>query len=74
MTEQELKEMYEIISEIWKLVKKYYATKQDDDDSWDAIVNELSIIYEKHSNSKFCMQMGKAAAEAIDNTSKGKSL
>lgn len=74
MTEQQLKEMYEIITETWKVAKKYYATKQTDDDLWVSIDKELNDIYAKHNNSEFCRQIGMAVMEAIDNTSKGKSL
>jgi hypothetical protein len=52
MTQEELKECYDIFNSSWKIIKKYSERKKDDV-FWDDIVKETSELIQKHDSSQF---------------------
>lgn len=47
MSEEELRQHYEIITDCWKLMKKYH-NPDDTDEYWEALIREGQKIYEKY--------------------------
>jgi hypothetical protein len=74
MKEKELKEIYDIITESWKLAKKYCNIGKTDNEAWIKMGNDFSDIYMRHNQSVFCRDMAAAIMDAIGRVSDGKSL
>lgn len=49
----ELKQVYEMFSELWKFYKKFEAIKESDEIAWFNLCNEATRIRKKYQND-FC--------------------
>ena len=56
MSEERLKECYEIVNESWKLIRKYASQKQDDT-YWNNLVNETSVLIQNHNSDAFAKDL-----------------
>lgn len=49
----EVRQVYEMFSELWKFYKKFESIKNDDEISWFSLCNEVTRIRKKYQND-FC--------------------
>lgn len=49
----EVRQVYEMFSELWKFYKKFEAIKNDDEIAWSNLCNEATRIQKKYQND-FC--------------------
>ena len=54
--DEELKAVYNIFTDVWKLYKKY-ADVRTDDEYWEKVVNESDEIAKKYGNGRLCRDL-----------------
>ena len=68
-TDEELKAVYNIFTDAWKLYKKY-ADVRSDDEYWEKVVNESDSIAKKHDNGRLCRDLILAVISELERKSK----
>lgn len=56
VSQEELKRKYDMLTDTWRLYRKYADVKEDDE-YWDAVVNESSAISKKYGECKFIISL-----------------
>lgn len=56
MNEEQLKEVYRILSDCWKFCKEY-SKPVNTSEFWATALQEMKRIVENHENSQFCIDM-----------------
>ena len=51
MTDQELKTIYNGISDVWRFVRKHAVGDPDRQEFWTDVLEDAKCIYEKHNNN-----------------------
>ena len=67
MSEEQLKEIYNMFNDSWKLIRKYANQKQDDT-FWDSLINETSELICKHNSSQFAKNIVFAVLDVMSKT------
>ena len=62
--DEELKAVYNIFTDVWRLYKKF-ADVRPDDEYWDAVVKEAGTITQKY-NSELCKDLIFAVLDELD--------
>lgn len=65
MNETELRQMHDIINDVWKLLKANTDTR-DDDEYWDNLISAGNDIWERHDRHPLSMIMVSAVCEYLD--------
>ena len=68
-TDEELKAVYNIFTDAWKLYKKY-ADVRSDDEYWENVVNETSALAKKYDNGRLCRDLILAVISELERKSK----
>ena len=69
VTDEELKKVYGMFTDAWKFYKKY-ADVQQEDEYWEAVVDEYGQIAKKYDNAKLAIALILAAIEELERKSK----
>ncbi|MBD5521219.1 MAG: hypothetical protein HDR03_08380 [Lachnospiraceae bacterium] len=69
VTDEELKAVYGMFTDAWKLYKKY-ADVQQEDEYWESLIAEADAIAKKHQNNKLCRDLILAAMSELERKSK----
>ena len=69
MSNEELKQKYEIFTSVWKFYKKY-ADVQEDDSYWEAVVNESSAISKQYGECKLIISLVLAVIDEFERVYK----
>ena len=69
VTDEELKAVYGMFTDAWKLYKKY-ADVQQEDEYWEALIAEADAVEKKHQNNKLCRDLILAAMSELERKSK----
>ena len=69
VTDEELKAVYGMFTDAWKLYKKY-ADVQQSDEYWKAVVDESEQIAKKYDNAKLAIALMLAAIDKLERKSK----
>lgn len=56
VSEEELKRKYDMLTDTWRLYKKFADVKEDDE-YWEAVVNESSAVSKKYGECKFIINL-----------------
>ena len=66
MSEEKMKECYNIFNESWKLIRKYANQKQDDT-YWNNLVNDTSSLIQNHNSDSFAKDVVYAVLNMMSN-------
>ncbi len=69
VTDEELKKVYGMFTDAWKLYKKY-ADVQQSDEYWESLIAEADTIAKKYQNDKLCRDLIIAAMSELEGKSK----
>ena len=68
---EELKQVYDIFTDCWRLYRKLYPPgKPKDDDYWQQAVKEMEQLENKHGHSVLCQDLLCAVAKDLEKRSK----
>lgn len=68
---EELKQIYDIFTDCWRLYKKLYPPGRPEDDVyWQGVVKEIKVLHEKYRYSQLCEDLLLAVAKDLENKSK----
>lgn len=56
MANEELKRIYDMFTDCWRLFKKYSDVK-DSDEYWEAVINKSNVISKKYGECKFVINL-----------------
>ena len=68
-TDEELKAVYGIFTDVWKLYKKY-ADVQQEDEYWETLIAEADAIAKKYRNNRLCRDLVLAVISELERKSK----
>lgn len=69
VTDDELRTVYNIFTDAWKIYKKY-ADVRSDDEYWEAVVGETNALAEKYNNGRLCRDLILAVISELERQSK----
>lgn len=69
MTNEELKQAYNMFTDAWKLFKKY-ADIRDTDEYWESLVDEAGETAKQFDNDKFIRNLVMAVMDEIERRAK----
>lgn len=68
--DEELRIVYSMFTDCWKLYKKFSDIQQTEDMRWEQFVNESDSIAKKYNNSRFVRDLLLATAQELERKSK----
>lgn len=69
VTDEELKKVYGMFTDVWKFYKKY-ADVQQKDKYWESLIAEADAIAKKYQNNKLCRDLILSAMSELERKSK----
>lgn len=70
--EEELRTVYEIFTNVWKLYKAYADITQSEDSRWREAIDEASALCKAYGDRRFCRDLILAAMGELERQSKVK--
>ena len=70
ITDEELKRVYGMFTDCWKLYKKYAGIQQAEDIRWEQLVNESDSIAKTYGNNRFVRDLLLATTQELERQSK----
>lgn len=70
VTEEELKRVYGMFTDCWKLYKKFAGIQQTEDIRWEQLVSESDTIAKTYGNNKFVRSLLLATTQELERQSK----
>lgn len=68
---EELKQIYDIFTDCWRLYKKLYPPGRPEDDVyWQGVVKEIEVLRKKNHHSRLCEDLLLAVAKDLENKAK----
>lgn len=68
---EELKQVYDIFTDCWRLYRKLYPPgKPQDDDYWQQAVKEMEQLENKHGHSVLCQDLLCVVAKDLEKKAK----
>ena len=68
---EELKQIYDIFSDCWRLYKKLYPPgRLEDDVYWQGVVKEIEVLRKNHHHSRLCKDLLLAVAKDLESKAK----
>ena len=67
MNEEELKQIYAIINDIWQFMKQFGPEVCDNDEYWDGLLAAADAIWEKHEKHPLCRTLLTDCAKYIES-------
>ena len=68
---EELKQIYDIFTDCWRLYKKLYPPGRPEDDVyWQGLVKEIEVLRKNHHHSRLCEDLLLAVAKDLENKAK----
>lgn len=68
--EEELRIIYGMFTDCWKLYKKYAGIQQAEEIRWEQFVNESDLIAKRYNNSRFVRDLLLATTQELERQSK----
>lgn len=65
MSEEELRNYYEVYTDSWKLFRKY-SNPNETEEFWDSLRDAVDVIFRKHGRSHFAEKVLLATVNEID--------
>lgn len=70
MSNEELRRIYQMYTECWKLYKKFSDIQQTEDARWQQFVDESDLIAKTYDNNKFIRDLLLATTQELERQSK----
>lgn len=70
VTDEELKKIYSMYTECWKLHKRFADIQQSEDERWQQFVHESDAIAKGYNNDRFIRDLLLATAQELERQSK----
>ena len=68
---EELKQIYDIFTDCWRLYRKLYPLGRPEDDAyWQGMMKEIEVLRKNHHHSQLCEDLLLAVAKDLENKSK----
>ena len=68
---EELKQIYDIFTDCWRLYKKLYPPGRPEDDVyWQGVVKEIEVLRKNHHHSRLCEDLLLAVAKDLESKAK----
>lgn len=68
---EELKQIYDIFTDCWRLYRKLYPSgKPEDDAYWQGMMKEIDVLREKYPHSRLCEDLLCAVVRDLETKSK----
>ena len=71
MSEEELRKLYGVINNAWKLLKQF-SNPIDDDSFWDELILKIDEVHKENGSTDFSKDILLAVASEIDRRYKNK--
>lgn len=69
VSEEELKKKYTMMSDVWRLYRKFADVKADDS-YWEQLINESNQVSKKYNDSKFAIALLLAVVDELERIGK----
>ncbi|MFG6366862.1 MAG: hypothetical protein K1W16_00275 [Lachnospiraceae bacterium] len=70
VTDEEVKKVYGMFTDCWKLYKKFAGIQQSEDARWQQFVNKSDAVAKGYGNSKFVRNLLLATTQELERQSK----
>lgn len=70
MSNEELRRIYQMYTDCWKLYKKFSDIQQTEDARWQQLVDESDLIAKTYGNNKFIRDLLLATTQELERQSK----
>lgn len=70
MSNEELRRIYQMYTDCWKLYKKFSDIQQTEDTRWQQFVDESDLIAKTYDNNKFIRDLLLATTQELERQSK----
>lgn len=70
MSNEELRRIYQMYTDCWKLYKKFSDIQQIEDARWQQFVDESDLIAKTYDNNKFIRDLLLATTQELERQSK----
>lgn len=70
MSNEELRRIYQMYTDCWKLYKKFSDIQQTEDARWQQFVDESDLIAKTYDNNKFIRDLLLATTQELERQSK----
>ena len=68
---EDLKQIYDIFSDCWRLYRKLYTPSRPEDDAyWQGMMKELEVLQKNHQHSRLCEDLLCAVVRDLETKSK----
>lgn len=68
---EELKQIYDIFADCWRLYKRLYPPSRPEDDAyWQGMMKELEVLRKNHQHSRLCEDLLCAVVRDLETKSK----
>ena len=68
---EELKQIYDIFADCWRLYKRLYPPSRPEDDTyWQGMMKELEVLRKNHHHSRLCEDLLCAVVRDLETKSK----
>lgn len=68
--EEELKAVYGMFTDVWRLYKQYADIRQPEDNRWELFVAEAGALAKKYGNGRFVRDLIMAVTDELERRSK----
>jgi hypothetical protein len=70
MSNEELRRIYQMYTDCWKLYKKFSDIQQTEDARWQQFIDESDLIAKTYDNNKFIRDLLLATTQELERQSK----
>ena len=66
----DLKTIYQMFTDAWRLYRKYRGTRNDQDDKWTGLVEEAGAFQRRYGNCRMAMELSMTVLEQLEADAK----
>lgn len=66
----DLKTIYQMFTDAWRIYRKYRGTRNDEDDKWIKLVEEAGAFQRRYGNCRMAMELSMTVLEQLEADAK----
>lgn len=66
----ELNTAFRMLTDAWRLYKKYHGIRNDQDDKWIKLVEEAGALQRRYGNCRMAMELSMTVLEQLESEAK----
>lgn len=66
----ELNTAFRMLTDAWRLYKKYHGIRNDQDDKWTGLVEEAGAFQQRYGNCRMAMELSMTVLEQLEADAK----